>query len=78
MTMHRATGGFVGMLALALALLAAQGSPALAQTGKGLIDPNTATESATSMSVRPLLVLVTIVRPTQECESGERRWRRRR
>ena len=45
MTMHRAAGGFVGMLALALALLAAQGSPALAQAGKGLIDPNTATES---------------------------------
>ena len=49
MTMHRAAGGFaggvVGMLALALALLAAQGSLALAQAGKGLIDPNTATES---------------------------------
>src|ERR1700719_705263 len=45
MTMHRAAGGVVGMLALALALVAAQGSPALAQTGKGLIDPNTATES---------------------------------
>jgi DNA uptake protein ComE-like DNA-binding protein len=49
MTMHRAAGGFasglVGVLALALALLAAQGSPALAQAGKGLIDPNTAAES---------------------------------
>jgi DNA uptake protein ComE-like DNA-binding protein len=45
MTTHRAAGGFVGMLALALALLVAQGSPALAQAGKGLIDPNTAAES---------------------------------
>jgi DNA uptake protein ComE-like DNA-binding protein len=45
MTKHRAAGGFVGMLALALALLAAPGSPALAQAGKGLIDPNTAAES---------------------------------
>lgn len=45
MTKHRAAGGFVGMLALALALLAAPGSPALAQAGKRLIDPNTAAES---------------------------------
>jgi DNA uptake protein ComE-like DNA-binding protein len=45
MTMHRAAGGFVGVLAVALTLLAAQVSPALAQAGKGLIDPNTATES---------------------------------
>ena len=44
MTMHR-TGGFVGMLALALALLAVQASPSYAQAAKGLIDPNTAAES---------------------------------
>jgi DNA uptake protein ComE-like DNA-binding protein len=44
MTMHR-TGGFVGMLALALALLAVQASPSRAQAAKGLIDPNTAAES---------------------------------
>jgi DNA uptake protein ComE-like DNA-binding protein len=49
MTMHRAAGGFAsgfaGVLALALALLVAQMLPAGAQAGKGLIDPNTATES---------------------------------
>ena len=53
MTMHRAAGrfaarfarGVVGMLAAVLALLAVQGSPAGAQAGKGLIDPNTAAES---------------------------------
>jgi DNA uptake protein ComE-like DNA-binding protein len=44
MTIHRIAGGFIGMLALALALLI-QGSPAGAQAGKGLIDPNTAAES---------------------------------
>jgi DNA uptake protein ComE-like DNA-binding protein len=44
MTMHRAARGFIGMLALALALLA-QDSPAGAQAAKGLIDPNTAAES---------------------------------
>jgi DNA uptake protein ComE-like DNA-binding protein len=44
MTMHRAGGGFIAMLAVALALLA-QGSPAAAQVTKGLIDPNTAAES---------------------------------
>jgi DNA uptake protein ComE-like DNA-binding protein len=45
MTTHRAAGGFVGILALALALLGTQGSPALAQAGKGLVNPNTAAES---------------------------------
>jgi DNA uptake protein ComE-like DNA-binding protein len=45
MTMHRGAGGFFGMLALALALLAVQASPARAQAAKGLIDPNTAAES---------------------------------
>ena len=49
MTTHRAAGGFsgrlIGMLAVVLALLAAQASPAGAQAGKGLIDPNTATDS---------------------------------
>ena len=45
MTMHRAAGGFVGVLAVAVALLAAQISSAGAQAGKGLIDPNTAAES---------------------------------
>jgi DNA uptake protein ComE-like DNA-binding protein len=43
--MYRAAGGFFGMLALALALLAVQASPARAQAAKGLIDPNTAAES---------------------------------
>jgi len=41
--MHR-TAGFVGVLALAMALLAAQELPVGAQSGK-LIDPNTAAES---------------------------------
>jgi DNA uptake protein ComE-like DNA-binding protein len=45
MTIHQAAGGFIGMLALALALLAAQEPPASAQAAKGLIDPNAATES---------------------------------
>jgi DNA uptake protein ComE-like DNA-binding protein len=45
MMMHRAASGFFGMLALALALLAVQASPAHAQAAKGLIDPNTAVES---------------------------------
>src|SRR5216684_932856 len=45
MMMHRVAGGFFGMLALALALLAVQASPARAQAAKGLIDPNTAAES---------------------------------
>jgi len=45
MTMRWAARGFVGMLALAVALLA-QGLPAGAQAAKGLIDPNTAAESA--------------------------------
>jgi DNA uptake protein ComE-like DNA-binding protein len=45
MTMHRVAGGFFGMLALALALLALQAFPAGAQAAKGLIDPNTAAES---------------------------------
>ena len=45
MTMQRAASRFVGIIALALALLAVQQSPAGAQAGKGLIDPNTATES---------------------------------
>jgi len=45
MTMHRAPGRFVGVLAVAVALLAAQISSAGAQAGKGLIDPNTAAES---------------------------------
>ena len=44
MTMRWAARGFVGMLALAVALLA-QGLPAGAQAAKGLIDPNTAAES---------------------------------
>jgi len=44
MTMRWAASGFVGMLALAVALLA-QGLPAGAQAAKGLIDPNTAAES---------------------------------
>jgi len=37
--------GFIGTLALALTLLAINGSPAGAQAQKGLIDPNTATET---------------------------------
>ena len=45
MMMHRVASGFSGMLALALALLAVQASPARAQAAKGLIDPNTAAES---------------------------------
>src|SRR5262244_1374597 len=44
MTTYRA-GRLVGMLALALALLAIHGTPASAQAAKGLIDPNTAAES---------------------------------
>jgi DNA uptake protein ComE-like DNA-binding protein len=44
MTRYRA-GGFFGMLALALSLLAIQASPAAAQAGPGLIDPNKAAES---------------------------------
>ncbi len=44
MTMYRA-GGFIGMLALALSLLAIRGTPVSAQAAKGLIDPNTAAES---------------------------------
>ncbi len=43
MAIYRA--GFIGTLALALALLAIHGSPAGAQAAKGLIDPNTATET---------------------------------
>src|SRR5712691_2781727 len=50
---HRAAGRFaggfagrsIGVLAVVLALLAVQGSPAGAQTGKALIDPNMAAES---------------------------------
>ena len=49
MTMHRPVGNFagglMGMLAVALTLLAAHMSPAGAQAGKGLIDPNTVAES---------------------------------
>jgi len=53
MTTHRATGRLaggiagriIGVLVVVLALLAAQGTPAGAQAGKGLIDPNTAAES---------------------------------
>jgi len=45
MMMHRVAGGFFGMLAVAVALLAVQASPARAQAAKGLIDPNTAAES---------------------------------
>jgi DNA uptake protein ComE-like DNA-binding protein len=45
MMMHRVAGGFLGMLAVALALLAVQASLARAQAAKGLIDPNTAAES---------------------------------
>jgi DNA uptake protein ComE-like DNA-binding protein len=44
MTMHRA-GRLVGMLALALALLATHESPAAAQAATGLIDPNAAAEN---------------------------------
>jgi DNA uptake protein ComE-like DNA-binding protein len=43
--MQRVAGGFFGMLAVAVALLAVQASPARAQAAKGLIDPNTAAES---------------------------------
>ena len=45
MMMQRDAGGFFGMLAVAVALLAVQASPARAQAAKGLIDPNTAAES---------------------------------
>jgi DNA uptake protein ComE-like DNA-binding protein len=45
MMMRRVAGGFFGMLAVAVALLAVQASPARAQAAKGLIDPNTAAES---------------------------------
>jgi|SRR6516164_5941247 DNA uptake protein ComE-like DNA-binding protein len=44
MTMQRAAGSFVGVLAVVFALLAMQGSPAGAQASKGLIDPNAAAE----------------------------------
>jgi DNA uptake protein ComE-like DNA-binding protein len=43
MVIYRA--GFIGTLALALTLLAISGSPAGAQAAKGLINPNTATET---------------------------------
>ncbi len=43
--MIRRAAGFLGMLALALALLTAPGSPVGAQGAKGLIDPNAAAES---------------------------------
>jgi DNA uptake protein ComE-like DNA-binding protein len=45
MTKYRA-GGFFAMLALALALVVTHAPPGAAQTAAGLIDPNTATESA--------------------------------
>jgi DNA uptake protein ComE-like DNA-binding protein len=45
MMMPRVAGGFFGMLAVAVALLAVQASPARAQAAKGLIDPNAAAES---------------------------------
>src|SRR5260370_37841139 len=45
MMMQRDAGGFFGMLAVAVALLAVQASPARAQAAKGLIDPNTAAEN---------------------------------
>src|SRR5215813_894647 len=45
MMMHRIASGFFGMLAVVVALLAVQTSPASAQAAKGLIDPNTAAES---------------------------------
>jgi DNA uptake protein ComE-like DNA-binding protein len=45
MTTHRVAGGFIGMLAFAVALLVVHGSPAGAQAAKGMIDPNTAAES---------------------------------
>jgi len=45
MTTQRAAGRFVGMLAGALALLVVQQSPASAQAGRGLIDPNAASKS---------------------------------
>jgi DNA uptake protein ComE-like DNA-binding protein len=45
MMMQRVAGGFFGMLAVAVTLLAVQASPARAQAAKGLIDPNTAAES---------------------------------
>jgi DNA uptake protein ComE-like DNA-binding protein len=43
MAMYRA--GFIGTLALALTLLVMNGSPAGAQPARGLIDPNTASET---------------------------------
>src|SRR5215475_2727882 len=43
MAMYRA--GLIGSLALALTLLVIDGAPAAAQTAKGLIDPNAATET---------------------------------
>ena len=43
MAIYRA--GFIGMLALALTVLAINGSPAGAQAAKALIDPNTASET---------------------------------
>jgi len=45
MTLHRPAGRLFGMLAVVLAVLVALGSPAGAQANKGLIDPNTASES---------------------------------
>jgi DNA uptake protein ComE-like DNA-binding protein len=45
MTTHPVAGRFIGMLALALALLAVEGSPAGAQAARALVDPNTAAES---------------------------------
>jgi DNA uptake protein ComE-like DNA-binding protein len=44
MTMYPA-GGLIGMIALALSLLAINGAPASAQAANGLINPNTAAES---------------------------------
>ena len=45
MTTYRVAGGFIRVLALAVALLVVHGSPAGAQAAKGMIDPNTAAES---------------------------------
>ncbi len=63
MTMYRA-GRLVGMLALVLALLAAHGSPASAQSAKGLIDPNNAAESELQAlpAVTPAIVKAMIER----------------
>src|SRR5882724_1001649 len=62
-TMHRATGrSAIGIFTAAcvgvLTLLAALGTPALAQVGKGLMDPNTATESELAQlpSMTPAIV----------------------